>query len=180
MKKEKRKAMPAGRQGFTLIELLIYLAIFAVLITTISVFSITTIKTIRRGQIRKEVVSAAYSAMKTMLYEIKSASNVYNPTSVFNGHPGQLSLQTTEYLPEGENLTYIDFYLDNNNKLYLKKEGYNPQILISDKLDITNLEFEYLASSSELVKIDLTIIYNTFNPEYQYSYSLTSSAGIRE
>ena len=74
----------------------------------------------------------------------------------------------------------IDFYLDNKNQLYLKKEGHNPQILISDKLDITNLEFEYFASSSELVKINLTVSYNTLNPEYQYSYSLTSSAGIRE
>lgn len=173
MRREKRK-------GFTLIELVIYLAIFAILITTISVFSITTIRTIRRGQIRKEVVSTAYSTMRTMLYEIRSASNVYNPTSVFNSHPGQLSLQATEYLPEGESLTYIDFYLDNKNQLYLRKEGHDPQILISDKLDITNLEFEYFASSSELVKINLTVSYNTLNPEYQYSYSLTSSAGIRE
>jgi prepilin-type N-terminal cleavage/methylation domain-containing protein len=168
------------KNGFTLIELLIYLAIFVILITAITVFSVTTIKTIRKSQIRKEVVNAAYSAMRTMLYEIKAAANVYNPTSVFNVSPGQLSLQTAEYLPLGENLTYIDFYLDSDNKLYLKKEGQDAQSLISDKLNIANLEFEYFASSSELVKINLTISYDVSNPEYQYSYSLSSSAGVRE
>ncbi len=175
----KKTTLMHGR-GFTLVELLMYFGMFVILITAITTFSIISIKTIRKNQIKKEVVSATHSAMRTMLYEIKAATGVYNPTSKFDINPGQLSLQTIQDLPAGENLTYADFYIDSNNNLYLKRENSASQILISDKLKISNLEFKYLSSSTESIKINLTIEYNSSNPEYQYSYDLTSSANIRK
>jgi len=176
----KKRIIFTRRRGFTLVELLMYFAMFVILITAITIFSVTSIKTIRKNQIKKEVVSAAYSAMRTMLYEIRAATNVYNPTSNFDINPGQLSLQTIQNLPIGESLTYIDFYVDSNSNLYLKRENSNPQNLISDKLKVSNLEFKYLASSTESIKINLTIEYDSSSPEYQYSYDLTSSANIRK
>jgi len=167
-------------KGFTLIELLIYLGIFVVLITAITLFAIVFIKAIHKSQIKNEVAFGAFSAMKAMLFEIKMARSVYNPSSVFNSHPGQLSLATSENPPNNETLTYVDIYVDGDNRLYLKKENQQPQVLISENLRVANLDFGYLASSSESIKIDLTIVYDSFNPEYQYSYNLSSSASIRK
>ena len=167
-------------KGLTLIEILIYISIFVVLITIITIFAINFTEAIAKIKIKKEISLATYSVMNIMLYEIKRANSIYNPTSIFNANPGQLSLETSQELPEGEQITYIDFYLDNNNKIYIKRENQNPQILIPENLRVTNLKFAYLASSSESVKIDLTLEYETLSQKYQYSYSLSSSASIRK
>ena len=167
-------------KGFSLIELIVYIAIFAILITTITLFAIAFVKSTGKSRIKKEVSLGAYSAMKTMIYEIKRANAVYAPTSVFNSNSGQLSLETSQELPSGEQITYIDFYLDDDDKLYLKREGQNPQLLISESFKVINLEFEHLASASEAIRIDLALEYLASASEYQYSYSLSSSGSIRK
>lgn len=167
-------------KGFTLVELLVYIAIFVILITTITLFAVAFIKTTTKSRIKKDVSLGAYSAMKAMAYEIKRANNVHTPTSALDSHPGQLSLETSQELPAGEEITYVDFYLDSDNKLYIKRENQNPQLLISENLKVTNLEFEHLASFSESVQINLTLEYDTTVSEYQYSYNLSSSASIRK
>jgi len=172
--------MAKEKQGFTLIELIIYLAVFVILITAVTLFAMDFIKAAGKSRIKKEVSWGARSAMERMIHEIKRATSVYAPTSVFNAHPGQLSLETAEALPNEEQTTYVDFYLDNDNKLYTKRENQQPQLLISGNLRVTNLEFEYFASLSESIKINLAITYNSTAPEYQYSYGLSSSATIRK
>lgn len=169
-----------SRKGFTLVELLVYIAIFAILIVAITLFAIAFIKTATRSRIKNEVTLGAYSVMKTMVYEIKRANKVYIPTSVFDSHPGQISLETSQELPSGEETTYLDFYLDSDNRLYIKRESQDAQILISENLKVTNLEFKHLGSSSESVQINLILEYDTPASEYQYSYNLTSSASIRK
>ncbi len=169
-----------NKKGFTLTELIVYVAVFVILITTVTLFATAFIKATTKSRIKKEVSLGTYSAMKAMVYEIKRANSIYTPTSVFNSHPGQLSLETSQELPEGEQITYIDFYLDgeeNHKRLYIKRESRNSQLLISENLKVTNLEFEYLASAS---RIDLTLEYDTPVSEYQYSYSLSSGGSIRK
>lgn len=175
MKKTENK-----KQGFTLIEVLVYIFIFIILITTITLFALSFIETTAKTRIKREVSLSAYATMKTILYEIKRADSIYTPTSIFNTHPGQLSLETRQELPSGEEITYIDFYLDSDNKLYIRRESQTPQLLISENFKVTNLEFEYLVSSLESIRINLTLEYDTAAPEYQYSYSITSSGSIRK
>lgn len=167
-------------KGFTLIELLIYIVIFVLLITVITLFAISFTKAGTKSQIKREVVLGTYSVMRTIIYEIKKSDNVYVPTSVFDVHPGQLSLKTEQESSTEEDITYIDFYLDDNNRLYLKREGQDPQLLVSENLKVTNLEFENISSSSESIKINLTLEYDIPVSEYQYSYSLSSSGSTRK
>lgn len=169
-----------NERGFTLVELLIYLGIFVVLITAITLFAIIFIKATHKSQIKKEVAYSAFSAIRAMLFEIKMADAVYNPTSVFDYSPGQISLATSENPPINENSTYTDIYVDADNRLYIKKENQQPQALISEDLRVVGLSFGYLASSSESIRINLTIAYDSNNPEFQYSYTLNSSASIRK
>jgi len=178
--KKKIKIISTNKKGFTLIEVLIYVSIFVILIVSITVFVITFTETIAKIKIKREISLAAYSAINTIIYEIKRANNIYIPASSFNNHPGQLSLETSQELPPDEKITYIDFYLDNNNRIYIRKENQSPQMLISENFRVTNLKFEYLGSSGESVRIDLSLEYDSPSPKYQYSYSLSSSASIRK
>ena len=118
--------------------------------------------------------------MSSIIYEIENADDIYVPTSIFNSHPGQLSLKTTQKLPEEEQETYVDFYLDENNRIYFKREGQEPFLLTSENLFVTDLQFQRLSSSSESVRISIRINYDISDPEYQYSYSLISAAAIRK
>ena len=166
--------------GFTLIETLVYVAVFAVLITVIILFVLSFIQSIAKNKIKKEVSLGVFSALKAMTYEIKMAKKIYTPTSVFSNNSGQLSLETNSGLPDDENITYVDFYKDSNNRLYIKREGHIPELLTSENLRVSNLEFEKIGSIKESVKINLTLEYNINNPDYKFSYSLSSVATIRK
>lgn len=165
-------------KGFTLIELLIYLSIFAILIITITTFAFTFIEANSKSRIKKEVSSTAYSVIKTISYEIKRASDIYEPTSIFVNNPGQLSLFTTYDIPIDEKQGYTDFYLD-NGRLYIKKEAQDAQAITSENVKVSELRFEHLSSFSDSVKIILTIEYNSAISKYNYSYNLSSVANIR-
>lgn len=172
--------MKNNSKGFTLIELLIYISIFVILISSLTVFAISFTEMNARSRIKKEISLATYSAMRAMIYEMKRANAVYMPTSRFDVHPGQLSLETDYNLPTDEKTTYLDFYLDNDNRLYLKKEEEKPQLLIPKEFKVTNLEFRRTASSSDSLLINLTLEYDVPLTEYQYTYSLQSSGTIRK
>lgn len=172
--------MTEEHTGFTLIELVVYIAIFIILITTITLFAIDFINTNTRNRIKKDVSLAAYSVIDAIIYEIERANSVYTPTSVFNNNPGQLSLETSQGLPPGETISYVDFYLDSNSKIYMKREGQNPQLIIPENLKVTDLEFEYFASASESVRINLTLGNITSASEKEFLYTLNSSATIRK
>lgn len=180
LKKKKLFFGEKDEKGFSLVEVLFYISIFVVLIGIVTLFAATLIKSINKNYIKKEVVRGTYSAINNMIYEIENSDNVYVPASIFDFHPGQLSLKTTQKPPVGEQYTYVDFYLDNNNRFYIKREGREPQSLMSENLRVVNLEFQRLASSSESIRISITVDYNTSDPEYQYSYSLISSGSIRK
>lgn len=117
-----------------------------------------------------------------MSNEIKEAKSIYFPTSVFDSHPGQLSLETIKYLPEGEIKTYIDFYLC-GTQLCLKKESQDPIALTSDRVKISNLIFSQIATTSTIpsIQINLKIDYKSpaARPEYQASFNTTSTISLR-
>ena len=179
-KKKKLFLEKKDKKGFSLIEVLFYISIFVVLIGIVTLFAASLIKSINKNNIKKEVVRGAYSAINNMIYEIENSDNAYIPTSIFDFNPGQLSLKTAQKPPAGEQYTYVDFYLDNDNRLYIKREGRESQLLMSENLRVVNLEFKRLAGSSESIRINIIVDYNISDPEYQYSYSLTSSGSIRK
>jgi len=163
-----------NKKGFTLIELLIYAAAFVVVITLLTSFVFNLIKAQAKIRISKEVIDNSQRAMDIMLWEIRHAQDIYTPTSFFDSHPGQLSLKTKQNTPLGEETTYLDFYLDINNRLCLKRESNEAIPLTSEKVKINNLVFNYLtASSSQSIKIELSAVYN------QATTTLISSASLR-
>lgn len=170
------------KKGFTLIELLIYSAAFVIVAVILTLFVFNMIKAQAKIRISKEVTESSQRAMDIILREIKHAQDVYGSTSFFESHPGQLSLKTEQNTPSGEKTTYLDFYLDANNRLCLKRESSQAIPLTPEKIKINNLVFHYLtASSSQSIRVELSAVYNqpTERIAYQATTTLISSAELR-
>lgn len=160
-------------------EILIYIAVLAMIILAVSVFFTWTIKTNAKVKVAREVLDNAQRVMAIMTYEIKEAKSIYTPTSTST----QLSLETTHYLPSGESSSYIDFYLCGTatTTLCFKKESQDLVVLTFDRLEVNNLEFTLIGTTTPSVKIDLGINFkNPQNrPEYQAVINLTSTVSLR-
>lgn len=152
------KARKPQRNGFTLIEMLVYIGLLSIVGTVLILFGAFIIRQSGHTQLTAVVVGNARGAMDDMTREIRRASGVYSPTSVFDTYPGQLSLATTELLPDDENETYVDFYID-DERLYRKREGGNAQLLTSEQVKVTNLVFTHLNESNNgsAVRVELTV-----------------------
>lgn len=165
------------KRGFTLIEVLVYIAVFSIIIGSVSALLITTLYSQIKAKAMREALDNGQRAMEKMVYEIKEAKNIYIPTTTAN----QLSLETAHYLPVGEETTYIDFYFC-SNRLCLKKESQNPTSLTSEKVEIINLSFAPIfTGKAASVQINLSLKYkNPSNrPEYQASANLQSTASLK-
>lgn len=161
-------------KSFTLIETLVYVAILAIIISAVSSYFLWAIHSNAKTKAMRETLDNARRAMEIITYEIKESESIYVPTSVFGSHPGQISLETRKYLPEGEVITYIDFFLC-GDRICFKKESQNAITLTSDRVKVSKLEFNQIATNSLIpsVQIDLKVDYN------QVSVELTSIASLR-
>lgn len=169
------------RRGFTLLEVLVYIAILVIVVLVISSFLIWAIRANTRNRVMAETLDNARRAIEIITHEIKETESIYEPTSTFDSHPGQLSLKTKGHLPTGENSTYIDFYIC-DSYLCLKKESQDPISLTSGRVEVKNLIFTKIISGEiPSVQIDLRVDYKnaTGRPEYQASVNLRSVASLR-
>lgn len=149
-------------KGFTLIEIITYIGLLALIGLIMATFITQTAKLNAYAQINEELLNNARRAVEIMTQEIKYASSVYAPTSVFDTNPGQLSLETTKNKPPQEERTYVDIYQD-NGKLYIKREDSDPELVVSENIKVTELTFNHLkpAATKEAVRLKITMAYES-------------------
>lgn len=170
------------QRGFTLVEMVIYVALLGIVMSAAVLFVFNLMNTYTRYRVEREVATNVRLAMDYVIRETKTANRIYTPTSRFDSHPGQLSLESSASLPVDETSTFLDFYVD-NGKLYMKRESQSPFPITSDRVAVNNLVFRYTSptSTAQIVQVDLTVDFRapSNKSQYQYSASLTSSASIR-
>lgn len=170
------------KKSFTLIEILVYIAVLIIILLVISFLTIWFSKINLRLKAEREVFNNAQRAMEIIFYEIKEATSIYYPTSLFSTSSGQISLETKKYLSEGEKSSFIDFFIC-DKRLCLKKEGKEPIVITSDKVEITQLEFLMVATTTTIpsIKVNLTINYKNpkGKPELSSSINLSSTISLR-
>lgn len=173
-------AMKFPQHGITLVEVIVYVALLAIVSTTLLSFGIQILKVNSRTQKRSQVLASTWIATDAITNAIRHADALYTPTSVFTTSPGQLSLVTKEDLPTDETTTYVDFYLD-NNRLYRKQEGVAAQAITPEQLKITNLVFTNMTTGSvPSVKIQMTVAPNASDPAIaKESITVATSASFR-
>ncbi len=164
--------------GFTLIEMVVYVAIMAVIITALVTFTSDAIKANSKSLMLRESLDNAHRALEVITREIRHAEEIYTPTSLFGTSYGQLSLKTIKNLPEGEQNSYVDFFVE-DGIVYIKQEGEDAEALTSNNVEVTDLVFTNIDPS---VQINLTIGYkgSASKPSYRASTSLTTSATLRK
>lgn len=172
--------MNLNNKSFTFVEIMVYVGVLAVIIAAVASFIIWTINSNSKSRVMREALSNSRRVIERMTSEIKEAKEIYLPTSVFDFHPGQLSLKTSKYLPTGEKITYLDFYIC-SNRLCLKKESQNPITLTSDKVKVTNLVFHQIDTTVPSIQIDLTIEFDDSSgrPERQALVETITTASLR-
>lgn len=162
-------------------EILVYIAVLSIVIVAIVSFVLWSIHSNTKAKVMRETLDNARRAIEIMSHEIKEAKNIYNLTSIFDSHPGQLSLETKKYLPEGEKTSFIDFYLC-STQLCFKKESQDPIALTSDNVEVNNLVFtKIITGDIPSIQIDLKVDYKNpaDRPEYRASVNLTSATSLR-
>lgn len=164
-------------KGFTLMEIIIYAAVLSIIIVSISSFVLWSISSNKKLKATREVLESTRRAMEIMTHDIKGAKSIYEPTTTSS----QLSLETVNYLPTGEETSYIDFYLC-GTQLCSKKEGRSPVFLISSDVEIVDLSFTKVVTGNiTSVQINLQANYKNPNnrPELQAPVNLQSSVSLR-
>lgn len=151
-------------KAFSLLEVLVYVAVFAVVTTAIASFVLWAINAKAKTKAMREVSHNSERAMEIIAYEVREAEAIYEPTTNNN----QLSLRIKKHLPTGEAISYIDFFLC-GDRLCSKKEGRDPVALTSEKIEITNLNFtKIFTSSAPSIQIELQANYK--NPSDLLKY----------
>lgn len=167
------------KKAFTLIEALIYIAILSILIVVIISFLYWSMSSNTKSAAMREVSDNAERIFEVMGYEIRESVGVYLPTTTST----QLSLETRKHLAEGEESSYIDFY-ETSSTVYFKRESSpNPIALTSDKVEVENLSFRIISTTSTNSSVQVGIKINYKNPsgrpEYSAEFVATSTFSIR-
>ncbi len=166
-------------KGFTIIELVVYLGLFILVATFITLFSLVFLREQRDLIISGNLTSAVIESLNLISYEIRNAEEVYSPTSVFNQDNSQLSLKTKKNLPTGETYTYVDFYLS-GNKLFIKRESEEAMVLNPADINISRFFVENIFSTSTIESLRINITAEaTSSFGGILRYSATTTAEIR-
>lgn len=167
----------ASQKGIGLIEILVYIGVFSLIIVVVVSFVFWLIRSNIKAKVMRETLNNSERVIELMIQEIKEADNIYIPTTTNS----QLSLKTKKYLPSGEKISFIDFYLC-GVRICLKKESQDGIFLTSENIEITNLVFtQILSGEAPSIQIKLSANYKNpaDRPEYRASIDLTSSVSLR-
>ncbi len=166
------------KEGFTLIEVLAYISVLVIIISSTVSLLFWAVSSGSKSKAIREVSDNSRRAIEVMGYEIRGAKSVYTPMTNSN----QLSLEAAKYLPEGEESSYLDFYVS-SGALYMKKASQNPIALTSDNVEIKNIFFSQIFTTTTVpsIQIGLEISYKNPNnrPEYSATIQATSTFSFR-
>jgi Tfp pilus assembly protein PilW len=144
------------QSGNSLMETIIYLAILMVLVAfTVNGIMLVT-KSFRTTTAQRDINSSAEDAMERIIREIRYANTVDLAGSMLDASPGVLLLNSIEPitdLPQNVRFSVA------NNRLIIQAGSTTPEALTSSNVQLTNLVFRRVASSSvsEAIKVEMTI-----------------------
>jgi len=164
LRKRKNKKIPRGSavnnsawfRGFTLIEMVIYVGLCSIILGSLAFFASWALQAGAKAKMERDVLNNGQRALEIMVSEIKKSKNVYDPTSVFNSYPGQLSLeQATAFLPQ-ESETFVDFF-QCGQSLCLKRENDSPIALTDGNVALTDLKFFKISNNATSSSIQINL-----------------------
>lgn len=171
--------MPLSQRGFTLISALVYIGLLAIVSALLARLAADFLRLNAQGQVIGEVTDNAQRVLEVVTQEIQRSQAVYTPTSVLDVSPGQLSLVTTNQLPNDETVTWADIFVD-DGRLYLKREGSNPELITSERVRVDNFVITHLDADPNhaAVRLSYTITFDSPDPALTIPVSLPITTTI--
>jgi Tfp pilus assembly protein PilW len=166
-------------QGLTLIETIIYISIIGIVVTSFVGFSISVSDSRNKTYSTQEVQSNMRVAVDLISQKVRSASGVDITNSNFDTHPGYLIL-TVASTTLNPTIIGLD---TTNNTLGIKEGILATTSITSDEVNVSNLVFTNLTSSStrENIRTQITIDFaNSSTPQFTYSQSVQSATSLRQ
>lgn len=160
----------ANRQGFTLIEILIYSAIFAVT----AVFLVNILTTTTRVQSRQTALNELNQQMtfvaSTIERLIRSSSLIENPAGV-------ASTTLVLRMPTSANDPTKIFTDASSTAIYVQEGSGAALAITGSRVKIGSFEVTKYENPGgrAIVQVDLTLSYNSDNPQFQFSRTLTTA-----
>ncbi|MEI6304615.1 MAG: prepilin-type N-terminal cleavage/methylation domain-containing protein [Candidatus Taylorbacteria bacterium] len=162
--------------GFSLVETLVYIAIFSVLIISITNFFGTMSASRIRNQLTLEVNDQGAKVMKTITQALRNASQVNSPTIGNTG--ASLSLVTVAPV------TSPTVFSLSNGTIFVTEGAGVATALTNNKVIANSLVFANLShpSTPNIVKISYTLTSSTTasGPGGQYSFTFNGSGALRK
>ncbi len=165
-------------RGFTLVEMLIYIAIFAVAISSFVFLGVTISESRNESYVVQEVQANNRMALDIISQKIRQATSVNIGSSTFGSDPGVLSLAMAE---AGSDPTLINLDQDDGT-LRITEGASSPVNVTSKQVTVKSLIFTNLTDGErENIKIEMTVEYkNSGDVEYIYSQSVQTAVSVRQ
>ena len=163
-----RKGRPGGISGFTLIEVLVYAVIFAVS----AVFLVGILTAVTRTQLSQSSINEVNQQLSfvanTVQRYVRDASLVENDAGVSS------STLVLRMASSTQDPTRI---YSSSSVLYLEEGASVPIALTSDRVTVSNFSIKKLQNPGgfAVVQLDVTIEYNTTNPQLEASRTWRSA-----
>jgi len=162
-------------KGFTLIELILYVAIASILLTVISLFLSTVIKSRLKQQSMTEVESQGLQIMEQITRTIRSAETINSPTSGNNSNTLSLGMSNGSQNPT--------VFESSGSQIQITEGTGSPIALSNGRVNISNLDFKNLSRADTpgliQVEFDLDHVNNSGRNEYTFSKSFSTSSSLR-
>jgi type II secretory pathway pseudopilin PulG len=152
-----------NNRGSTLVELLIYIAIVAVVVSSLLYFGVSIFSYRNKSFAEQEVQANVRVALREISRLVRSASSTDDIID-----PGQLSLRMSDITKDPTVIsTTIDQILQVQEKAQLART------ITSKNVKVTKLKFTNLSGKSDIanIKIEMTIAYNNLSNDINYNYS---------
>lgn len=170
------KLTKKNNAGFTLIEIIIYVAIIGGLLVALTSFILTISGSRNKSYSEQEVNANARMALSVISKKIKSASGINAGVSIFDTHPGVLSLAMAS-----STLNPTVFAL-NNGRLTITEGVGSAQFVTDQRINITNLVFTNLTGdgSRGTIGIAINFVYaSSAGSDYSFTNSLQTAVSLR-
>jgi prepilin-type N-terminal cleavage/methylation domain-containing protein len=167
-----------NKSGFTLIEVLIYIAIVALVITTLVQFILSISQSRNKNYVVQEVQGNVRSVVDIISRNVRSATDIQLATSTLGTDPGVLVLTMAS---SSLNPTIFSLSAD-DGVAQIKQGSQTTTTLTSDEVRVTNFVFIDTTGSStrKHMKLEMTVeSASTDSVDVRYDQSIETTFGIR-
>lgn len=164
------------QRGFTLLEVLLYIGIFSVMSTVISIFLVLVLETRVKSQTIAEVEQQGLAIVALLTQTIRNAEAINEPTAAMDA--GALSLDAAG---TGDDPTWIEV---SDGALWIKRGASESQALNNNHVIVSAVSFQNLSSSQTPGTIRFQFTLAAVNPSdtnpYNYVETFYASATLRQ